>query len=229
MKKIYLVLISLALILTSCSPYKSDDVLFEYEDYGVVYYLKSENEKYKYSDYIIDDVSNGSYKKATPNIADYKNGTGLLDYDIPAYVDARLNYTIKVEIIKKHEFEVDDICSRVHDDSFEYKKSYIYMYDKNTQKSVKLCESPVTNISYDDAMPSITFDVETEESKKVLESYNGRKIKLSDIIAANSTIEGFMKVLLSQGKEKQKFFLDRRIDNDEMFDLVATISEIGVK
>lgn len=224
---ISLLICGLVFSLVSCAPYSQDQVLYEYKDMGVVYYLKNANEKYKYSNYIIDDVSSGAYKKSTPNVADYKNGPGMLDYDIPAYVNARMDYVIKVELIKKHEYEIDDMCATVRDGYFEYKKSYIYYYNTADKKSILLCEKPVTNITYDDETPNITFDVEVEDTKKVMEAFKDRKINLSDIIAANSTIEGFMKILLSQGKEKRAYFLDKRIDNDKMHEIMATKSEIG--
>ena len=64
MKRIYLISTLLtAIILSSCSPYSKSDILFEYPEYNALYYTKTELKKYKYSDYIIDDVSNGAYKK----------------------------------------------------------------------------------------------------------------------------------------------------------------------
>lgn len=204
-----LTLLIVAITLTSCTPYRKSDVLFEYPEYNALYYTKTEIKKYKYSDYIVDDVSNGSYKKSTPNIADYKTGNGALDYDIPAYVTAKMDYSIKVELIKKHEYEVDDICARVHDDYFEQKNSYIYFYDKKEKKSTLLSEKPVTNITYDDEMPTVTFDIDPATISELRKALDDRKIKLSDIIASNTTIDGFMRVFLGTGKLKLKFFLDK--------------------
>lgn len=200
-----------SIILSSCSPYSKSDILFEYPDYNGLYYTKTEIKKYKYSDYIVDDVSNGTYKKSTPNIADYRTGKGVLDYDIPAYVAAKMDYSIKIELIKKHEYEVDDICARVHDDYFEQKNSYIYYYDKNEKKSILLCDKPVTNITYDDEMPTVTFDIDPATESVAKKAINDRKMKLSDIIASNTTIDGYMRVILGTGKRKLKFFLDKNI------------------
>lgn len=218
MKKIK-ILTSLLLVvsLVSCAPYKQDQVLFDYADLGCVYYLKTDNKSYKYSEFIYDDISNGEYKTATPNIADYRTGKNALDYDIPSYVNARMDFVMKKELIAKHEIEVDNMCDLVRNENFIYNQSYVYFYDESTKRNTLLCDSPVTNIAYDNEFPRISFDVENENTEKTFDSFRDRKIKLSDIIAANATPEAFMKVLLSQGKEKRAYIMDRRIDNDEMY------------
>lgn len=221
-KKIILSLI-LVVLLVSCVPYKQDEILCEYKETNCLYYTKDEYKKYKYSDFIVDDVINGEYLKATPNIANFRTGNGVLDYDIPAYVNARMDYAIKNELIKKYESVIEDICIEVHDGYFNQKNSYIYFFDKGANKKTLLINKPATNISYDDEMPLITFDTEPEDINEQMEKLKGRKIKLSDIIASNTTLDGFMKVILGTGKEKHKFYMDR-----ELFD-IATSSEIAVK
>lgn len=217
-------IVSMILSLCGCiSPYSKKDIIYEYEDFNCLYYEKCEYKKYKYSDYIFDDISNGMYKKSTPNIADYKLGSGLLDYDIPAYVQARMDYAIKVDLINKYETRVDSICAAVHDEYFEYKNSYIHFYDKKTKKDVQLNNTPATNIAYDNEVPNISFDIDDGEKKD--SDLEGRRIMLSDIIAANTTIDGFMRVLFGENKKRLNYFMERRIDNDELF-TKATISNI---
>lgn len=223
-KIVSILIVSMILSLCGCmSPYSKKDIICEYNDFDCLYYEKCEYKKYKYSDYIFDDVSNGMYKKGTPNIADYKLSGALLDYDIPAYVQARMDYAIKVDLISKYEMRVDSICAAVHDDYFEYKNSYIHFYDKKTKKDVQLNDVPATNIAYDNEVPNISFDIESEEEQD--SDLEGRRIMLSDIIAANTTIEGFMKILLGENKQRLNYFMDRRIDNSEYFSK-ATISDI---
>ena len=83
-------IVALVLGIVSCSkPFSDDEILCDYEEMNCLYYVKDEFKKYKYSDYIFDDVSSGMYKKSTPNIADYRTGNGILDYDIEGYVKAR--------------------------------------------------------------------------------------------------------------------------------------------
>ena len=218
-------ILTFILSLTSCTPYKKEQILCEYDELGCLYYVKDEYKDYKYSDYIMDDISNGLYKKSTPNIADYKNGAGVLDYDIPGYVQARMDYAIKKELIQKYELSVEEICMRVRDDYFHQRNAYIYYYDKNTKKSKLLYDGLVTNITYDDETPMITFDVD-ESNSELDDNLEGRRIMLSDIIAANSTIDGFMRVLLGTGKTKYKFFMDRRIDNDDLYNGIIASSSI---
>lgn len=221
-----LIIIALILTIVSCSkPYAEKDVLCEYDELGCLYYVKDEYKKYKYSDYIFDDVSSGMYKKSTPNIADYRNGNGLLDYDIEGYIKARMDYAIKNDLIDKYELEVDSICAAVRDDYFMQRNSYIYFYDKNNNKSTLLYDGEVTNLSYDDELPVIMFDIATRNTELEQERISGRRMMLSDIIAANSTIDGYMKVILATGKERLKFFMNQRIDNDELYNNVASISE----
>lgn len=225
-----LLVVALLLGLTSCSkPYNDKEVLCEYDELNCLYYVKDEYKKYKYSDYIFDDVSNGMYKKSTPNIADYKIDSGLLDYDIEGYVKARMDYTIKTDLINKYEMEVDSICAAVHDDYFMQRNSYIYFYDKKDKKSTLLYDGEVTNLAYDDEVPIIMFDISTKDTDIEQERIEGRRMMLSDIIAANTTIEGYMKVILGTGKERLKFFMDQRIDNDELYRTLSTVSEIGRK
>lgn len=225
--KILIVAIMLGLI--SCKgDYDEKDVLCEYKEMNCLYYLKDEYKKYKYSDYIFDDVSNGMYKMSTPNIADYRIGSGLLDYDIENYVKARMDYAIKTDLIDKYEIKVDSICAAVRDDYFNQRNSYIYFYDKTKKKSTLLYDGEVTNLSYDDEVPIIMFDITTDDTEKEQESIEGRRMMLSDIIAANTTIDGYMKVILGTGKERLKFFMDQRIDNDELYTNLSTMSEIQV-
>ena len=220
-----LIIIALLFSLVSCGkPYNDKDVLCDYDELNCLYYVKDEYKKYKYSDYIFDDVSNGMYKKSTPNIADYRTGNGILDYDIEGYVKAKMDYAIKMDLIDKYEMEVDSICAAVHDDYFNQRNSYIYYYDKNDKKSTLLYDGEVTNLSYDDEVPVIMFDITTKDTEVEQESIAGRRMMLSDIIAANSTIDGYMKVILGTGKERLKFFMDQRIDNDELYKGIASIS-----
>ena len=221
-----MVIVSMLVCMTACkADFDAKDVLCEYDELNCLYYVKDEYKKYKYSDYIFDDVSNGMYKKSTPNIADYRTGAGILDYDIEGYVKARMDYAIKNDLIDKYEIEVDSICAAVHDDYFSQRNSYIYFYDKDKKKSTLLYDGEVTNLSYDDEVPMIMFDITTDNTEKERENIEGRRMMLSDIIAANSTIDGYMKVILGTGKERLKFFMDQRIDNDELYNNVASISE----
>lgn len=221
-------IVALVLGIVSCSkPFSEDEILCDYEEMNCLYYVKDEFKKYKYSDYIFDDVSSGMYKKSTPNIADYRTGNGILDYDIEGYVKARMDFAIKTDLIKKYEMEVDKICAMVRDDYFEQRNSYIYFYDKNKKTSTLLYDGEVTNLSYDDEVPTVMFDITTNDTKKEQEVIEGRRMMLSDIIAANSTIEGYMKVILGTGKERLKFYMDQRIDNDELYREIATMSNAG--
>ena len=219
---ISLLLIGILLSITACStPYTKEDILCEYDDFNSLYYAKNEYKTYKYSDYIDDDVSNGEYKKSTPSISDYKNGPGALDYDIPAYVAARTDFILKKELIDKYEVSVTDICAAVRDDYFRERRAHVYYYDKSTKKNSLLYDGLVSNLSYDDEVPYISFDID-DSGKPLEEEFAGRKMLLSDIIAANSTIDGFMRVIIGSGKKRLKFFMDREMEID-----ISTSSEIG--
>lgn len=218
MKKIVnkLLIISLIFSLFACAklPYKEEDILCEYKERNCLYYVKNDYKKYRYRDYIKDDVMNGEYKKGTPSVTEYRTGNGLLDYDIPAYVKARLDYFMKVELIKKNEYRVDEICGQIRDDYFNYKLSKVYYYDKTTDKSTLLYDGYVTNIAYDTDYPMITFDIDDPLATQSFANYDGKKMLLSDIIVSNSTPEGFMKVLLATGKKKLKFMKDEKVIDD---------------
>ena len=217
-----LLIVATALSLTACfSPYTNDDILCEYKDFNSLYYAKNEYTNYKYSDYIYDDISNGEYKKSTPNIADYKNGPGALDYDIPAYVTARTDFILKKELIDKYEVSVAEICAAVRDDYFKERKAHVYYYDKSTKKNSLLYDGLVSNLSYDNELPYISFDID-DSGVSPEEEFAGRKILLSDIIAANSTIDGFMRVIIGSSKKRLKFFMDKEMEVD-----LSTASEIG--
>ena len=222
--------IILSIIISSCStPYNNDDILCEYDDFNCLYYTKDVYKKYKYSDYIFDDISNGIYKLSSPSISDYRTGNGILDYDIPSYVNAKMDYAIKVDLIDKYEMRIDNICGEVYDGYFEQRNSLIYFYDKNSKKSKLLSDKYSTNISYDDELPSISFDIDDENNNEnSIDDLSGRRIMLSDIIAANSTIDGYMKVILGKDKKRIMFFMDKRVDNDTLFD-VASVSSINLK
>lgn len=217
-----LLIVSLTISLFACAkPYKPEDILCKYDDLNCLYYTKDEYKKYKYSDYIFDDVSNGLYKESTPNIADYRTGSGILDYDIGKYVNARMDYAIKVDLIEKYEMKLDNICAMVHDDYFEQRNSYIYFYDLNNKKSTLLYDGPATNISYDDEVPTISFDVMPNVESDAAKNIEGRRIMLSDIIAGNTTIEGYMKIVLGTGKERVKFFLDKRVKDEDIINVAS--------
>ena len=227
LRKIVVLLISALtiILLSSCSkPYKDEQILCDYKDYNCLYWTEDTYKEYKYKDYIIDDISNGAYKKSSPSLADYKIGEGLLDYDIPKYVEAKMDYAIKQEMIKKYELQIDEFCAIIRDDVFMQKNSYVHYYDKSTKKNILLYDGLVTNISYDDETPTITFDVpsESEENIEAKENVEGRKIKLSDVLASNMTPEGYMKVILAQGKEKKKFLMQEEIPKEVM---EATLKE----
>ena len=220
-KIISLLVLGMLLSLTACSnPYTKDDILCEYQDFNSLYYAKNEYKNYKYSDYIYDDISNGEYKISTPSINDYKNGPGVLDYDIPAYVAARTDFILKKELIDKYEVSVADTCAAVRDDYFRERKAYVYYFDKSTRKNTLLYDGLVSNLSYDDEMPYISFDID-DSGVSIEEEFGGRKMLLSDIIAANSTIDGFMRVIIGSSKKRLKFFMDREMEID-----IATSSEI---
>lgn len=212
-------------IVASCStlPYKEEDILCEYTDLDTLYYVKNEYKEYKYSDYIIDDVSDGTYKMSTPSITDFKSGEGELDYDIAAYVEARTDFALKKELIDKYEDTVADICDKVRDDNFIDRNAYVHYYDKNTKEDTLLYDGLVSNISYDDEVPVIWFDV-GDSNDGQLDDNEDRKIMLSDIIAANSTIDGYMHIILGAGKTRYQFFTNRRVDNTEIS--IATDSEV---
>ncbi len=223
----FILIFAFACSMVSCGslPYKEEDVLCEYPDLDTLYYAKNEYKEYKYSDYIIDDVSNGEYKTSTPSISDFKNGSGYLDYDIAAYVEARTDYALKVELIDKYEIKVDEICAKVRDDYFVERNAYVHYYDKNTKEDTLLYDGLVSNLSYDDEVPVIWFDVDDNADASDTESsLDGKKILLSDIIAANSTIDGYMHILLGANKSRYQFFTNKRVDNTEF--AVATESEI---
>ncbi|MBR1453237.1 MAG: hypothetical protein IJ593_01125 [Lachnospiraceae bacterium] len=204
-------------IISSCNlkPYKDSDILCEYEDFNSLYYVKNEYKKYKYSDYIEDDVTNGEYKKSTPSITDFKNGTGILDYDIEGYVKARTDFLLKKELISKYELKMTEMVIDVRDGYFEERNAYVHYYDKTTKKDTLLYNELVSNLSYDDEMPYISFDV-NETGASIMDEFKGRKILLSDIVAANSTIEGYMRVLLGTDKTRKKFFMDKEVLNDDI-------------
>ena len=225
-KTLYLLLIIVSVIMVSCQslPYTEDEILCDYGDLNCLYYVKNEYKEYKFSDYIIDDVSNGEYKTSTPSITDYKTGNGPLDYDIAAYVEARTDFALKKELIDKYEVTVTDSCARVRDENFAERNAYVYYYDKEKKENTLLYDGLVSNISYDDEVPVIWFDV-NETGEIPPELTDGRKILLSDIIAANSTIDGYMRVLLGSGKTRYQFFGNKRIDNDIFYN-DATSSEI---
>lgn len=225
-----ILIVAMMLSLVACKKdYDEKNVLCEYNELNCLYYVKDEYKKYKYSDYIYDDVSNGMYKKSTPNIADYRTGRGILDYDIESYVKAKMDYSIKVDLIDKYEIKVDSICAAVRDDYFNQRNSYIYFYDKTNKKSTLLYDGEVTNISFDDEVPVIMFDIVVPDTQKQQEQIEGRRMMLSDIIAANSTIDGYMKIILGTGKDRLRFFMDERIDNNGLYDEIATFSEIIAK
>lgn len=205
--------------LISCTtPYKKDQILCDYADYNCLYWTVDTYKDYKYSDYIVDDISNGAYKKSSPSLANYRTGTGLLDYDIPRYVEDRMNYSIKQEMIKNYEMQIDDFCAIIRDEVFMQKNSLIHFYDKSKKIDILLSEVPATNISYDDETPTITFDIPSNDTDdiKALENVEGRKINLSDVLASNMTPEGYMKVILSQGKEKKKYLMGEEIPKEVM-------------
>ena len=227
-RKVVIILLTLSLLcMFSCSNKRMGEVLCKYDDFNCSYYTKDIYKQYKYSDYIMDDISNGLYKKSSPSIADYKLGTGLLDYDIPAYVQAKMDYAIKNELIDKYELSIDEICSKVRDEYFNQRNAYVYYYDESTKKETLLYDGLVSNITYDDETPIITFDVPSG-STNLKEKYDGRRIMLSDIIAANSSIDGYMRVILGTDKTKYKFFMNKRVDNDNLYNgILATDSEIN--
>ena len=208
---------SFSFVSCNSKPYNDSDVLCEYPDFNSLYYVKNEYKKYKYSDYIEDDVSTGEYKNSTPSITDFKIGDGFLDYDIENYVKARTDFLLKKELISKYELRMTEMCIAIKDDYFEERNAYVYYYDKGTRKNTLLYDGLVSNISYDDEMPYISFDVD-ETGASIMDEFKGRKILLSDIIAANSTIEGYMRVLLSTDKKRKSFFMARETVSDSIVD-----------
>lgn len=201
---ITLVLSFLTLTLNACAFGKK--VLCKYDDVGCAYYVEDNFVDYKYSDFIEDDISNGEYKKPTPSIADYRIGGNPLDIDIPAYVNDRMNHALKNEIINNYEERILEYCKQVKDGVFKQRNSIIYFKDINSPQYIRLNETYATNMSYDDEVPSISFDildenyVENDDSKK--------KMYLSDILTENLTIDGYMKIILSKGKSNKKFYRD---------------------
>ena len=185
-----------------------ENIICEYSELDCLYYSKDSINKYKYSDYIYDDVSDGSYIFSTPSIAKY---TANGELDIPNYVKAKSDYSIKVDLIDKYKDEIKNICNSVQNDYFEQKIMKIYYYDNTSKNEVLLYDGYVTNLSYDDEVPIIMFDVPTKDTKLVQDSLKDRKMMLSDIFASNSTIEGYMRVILGAGKERLKFYMDEQV------------------
>ena len=124
---------------------------------------------------------------------------------------AKSDYSIKVDLIDKYKDEIKNICNSVQNDYFEQKIMKIYYYDNTSKNEVLLYDGYVTNLSYDDEVPIIMFDVPTKDTKLVQDSLKDRKMMLSDIFASNSTIEGYMRVILGAGKERLKFYMDEQV------------------
>lgn len=222
---IFSLIMILTLVLTSCLPYKENEILVKYDDINCLYYLKNETKMYKYGDYIIDDITNGEYQVGTPSIADYKTGSGMLDYDIDRFVKDRLDYGIKNELIKRYKDRVDEYCKLVKDGSFKERNSYIYFYDLEAKTSTKLNDVLATNISYDDEIPRIYFDIYDVNSNENVEGNEKRKIMLSDIIASNMTLDGYMKVILSKGKIHKAFNMDFEVNDSILAETIVAENE----
>lgn len=215
MKKIIakIVLIQMILNLFACSNgIKQSEVICEYKSYNCLYYAKETFQKYKYSDYIFDDISNGAYRANTPSVADYRSEGSDFDFDVEAYVNDKMEYDIKVGMVEKYKSKIDEMCKSVQEDYFVQKKSQVYFYDKANNTHTLLYEGEATNISYDDELPTIMFDIVVDGENEDAKSIEGRKMMLSDIIVANSSLDGYMKIILSAGKKRVKFLMEQRIE-----------------
>ena len=212
-KSISFFLIALTILLSACSKkVEIHNIICQYDDLECLYHDEIVYKQYRYNDYIYDDVSSGEYILSTPNVADYLDKTG--EVDVPRYADAWMDYSIKMQIAELYDIELQYICDQIKNGYFEQKNSKVYFYDKLNNINKLLYDDYVTNIVYDDGIPLISFDI-NEIDEEELSVVKGRKMKLSDILASNSTIDNFMKVVLSKGKKKLIFYMGDIVDNDE--------------
>ena len=191
------------------------EVLATYDDQKCEYIATSVTKNYRYRDYIVDDITDGSYKLSSPSITDYKIQGTVMDYDLAAYTSAKFDYELKVKAIESRENDLVDICRVVRENSFVDKSSMIYFHDLENDKTILLSQTPVTNLHVDPDIPYVYFNANpSKKSENDNVDMRKRKIKLSDLISVGSSPEEYIKVMLFKNKEIKGYYRDQRI-NDE--------------
>ena len=153
-----------------------------------IYYGKTLYEEVKYSDYIIDDISDESFINNEPKITDFKGDEKIIDGEgLVSYIGAKTDYKLKQNFIDNNEEVIKNYIEKIATGSYVLEKTYVYAYDgKNTYK---LTENPIATASIIKSVyPNFYFEMCVDRE----ELGDNKKNKLSDIILKYKNIDEFM-------------------------------------
>ena len=161
-------------------------IYFYNEDF--IYFNKAEKEEIKVSEYVIDDIKDGSFYNTEPNINDYRSGFFGMFTDYFSYYQARNAYDSIKNYIDKNPDTIKKYNDQIEKGTFNDTCDRLYYYDgvNTNQISNHIIKTIKKANTY---KPYIYFESYADNN------INTNKVKLSDIIKSNLTVNNYMKTI----------------------------------
>lgn len=189
-------------------------IYFYNEDF--IYFNKTGKEEIKVSEFVIDDIADGSFYNTAPNINDYRSGFFGLFTDTFGYLSAKNEYDRVVNFINRNEETIKKYHDQIERGTFNNTYDKLYYYDGNNVNvlSENMIKTVVRANTY---KPYIYF-----ESYVYNDLSNVSKVKLSDIIKSNLTVNNYMKTVRNSSKTDKYIYhkdIGTKIENIQGTDI----------
>lgn len=169
-----------------------------------IYYYKQQKEQMRVSEYIVDDISDGTFFAKEPNIENYYEGFGF--FAIPDYFSYYADLESFNQIanyIRRNQETVDKYVEQIKRGTFNNNYNTLYCYDGD--KEFVLCEDMIRTTKRIHGMkPYIYFESYINDKLDKIE-----KINLSDVIANNLSVNNYMKTI-RQGSATYKYIYHKK-------------------
>ena len=169
-----------------------------------IYYYKQKQEQMRVSDYVIDDISDGSFFEKEPNIRNYYQGFGFFAMpDYFSYYTDKAAFDQIANYIRRNEETVNKYKEQIKRGTYNNNYNNLYCYDGNTE--YLLCEDMVrTTKRVHGVKPYVYFESYVNDKLEQID-----KINLSDIIAKNLSVNNYMKTI-RQGSRTYKYIYHKK-------------------
>ncbi len=173
------------------------DVLYFKKD-NYLYYTRQNTEPVQIKDYVIDDITDGSYDKEEPRIEDYSFGMGFFSMpDYGAYYSALSEWQRVKNFKKNNEETFNKYVQQIEKGTYNAHYKKLYYYDGKEKDT--FCEQNIKSLERAKGYKTYIFFEAYKEKTRTKKSDSEKK-KLSDIIKSNITISSYMKSVRDEGE-----------------------------
>ena len=169
-----------------------------------IYYYKQQKEQMRVSDYVVDDISDGSFFAKEPNINNYYEGFGFFAIpDYFSYYSDKGAFDQVAGYIRRNQETIDKYVDQIKRGTYNNNYNNLYCYDG--KEEYLLCEDMVrTTKRVHGIKPYIYFESYINDKLEQID-----KINLSDIISRDLTVNNYMKTI-RQGTRTYKYIYHKK-------------------